>query len=448
MASRQDQLQSYQFVVQRVVSALVVRDTDPAQPPFRRVAGATLVGVLLAALGVGGAAVVGALRPGSSGKWRNDKAVIVEQESGALFVYRDDVLHPVLNQASALLILGSAGAPTVVVSRSALSGAPRGETLGIPGAPSSLPPASALLKGPWAVCSTPDGSVLFVGGGPSGGTPAADKGLLMTSADQQTYLLWHGFKHLVRQPGAALPALVWSARPRVAAAQALLHAVPSGTDLVTPAVPDRGRSVPAGRIGQLYGVSAGQRTDAFVVTADGLASVTPLQAQLLLAAPETQSLQPGGKLLPLSPAEFSALVQGRQVKAFAPDPGGDGALPAAPPELVDSPPHAVCTADALTLDPRLPDLTHALRTAAATAEGTVLADRVVIRPGSGALVRTDTGVVTLVTDLGRRHTVPVPDALGALGFGGEQPVTVPSQLVALLPAGPALDPGAAAAVVG
>src|SRR5215217_6301502 len=48
MPSRQDQLHSYQFSVQRVVSALVMRETDPAQAPFRRAAGATLASILLA----------------------------------------------------------------------------------------------------------------------------------------------------------------------------------------------------------------------------------------------------------------------------------------------------------------------------------------------------------------------------------------------------------------
>ncbi|WP_432833892.1 type VII secretion protein EccB [Dactylosporangium sp. CA-092794] len=446
MASRQDQLQSYQFMVQRVVAALVMRETDPAQPPFRRVAGATLVGVLLAALGVGGAGALAVLRPGSSGKWRNDKAVIVERESGALFVYRDEVLHPVLNQASALLVVNSPGAPTVVVSRSALAGAPRGEALGIPGAPASLPAAGSLRTGAWTVCSISDGSVLFVGGGPADGTPLAEKGLLVNGPGPQTYLLWRGHKHLIREPGAALPALVWSARPQVAVSQALLHAIPSGTDLVTPAVPDRGKAVPGGKIGELYGVTTGARTDAFLLTANGLASVTPLQAALLLAAPGTASVQGGGQLVPLSAAEFSALVKGRPVQPFAPDPGGDGALPAAPPELDDSRPHEVCTAGAITVGAHLPELSRALRTASATADGAVLADRIVIPPGSGALVRTETGVVELVTDLGRRHAVPVPDALGALGYAGRPLVAVPSQVVALLPAGPALDPAAAVQV--
>src|SRR5436305_1358672 len=70
MASRQDQLQSYQFTVQRTVSALVMRDPDPVQPPLRRVTGAALVGVLLATLGLAGAAVYGVLA-GGSGNWRD-----------------------------------------------------------------------------------------------------------------------------------------------------------------------------------------------------------------------------------------------------------------------------------------------------------------------------------------------------------------------------------------
>ncbi|MGI5246523.1 type VII secretion protein EccB [Dactylosporangium sp. CA-139066] len=441
MASRQDQLHSYQFMVQRVVSALVMRDTDPAQPPFRRVAGATLVGVLIAALGIGGAAALAAVRPGNSGKWRNDKAIIVEQESGALFVYRDEVLHPVLNQASALLILNSPGAPTVVVQRSALAGAPRGETLGIAGAPSSLPPTSGLRKGAWTVCSTSEGSVLFVGGGPSGGTPLADKGLLVSGPQQQTYLVWHGYKHLIRQPDEVLPALVWSSRPKATVAQALLNALPSGTDLVTPAVPDRGKTVGAAKVGQLYSVDSSSGKQYFLLTTAGLKSVTPLQGSLLLALRDAAALQGGNAAyVELNANQFRQFVPSGTVDPFAPDPGGAGALPTSAPEILDAQNGPVCTADAVTIGATPPDLSHALRTPSATSEGAVLADRVVVPPGSGALVRTETGVVTLVTDLGRRHAVPVPDALAALGYSGQDPVAVPSQVVGLLPAGPALDP--------
>lgn len=439
MASRQDQLHSYQFMLQRVVAALITRETDPLRSPFRRVAGATLVGVLLAAMGIGGAAAYALIVPGTSGKWRNDRAIIVEKESGALFVYRDGRLHPVLNQASALLILNQAGVKTVQVARRALEAAPRGATLGIPGAPASLPAAKRLHRDPWLVCATQREAVLFIGTAALGnGIPLGVRGLLVTGPTNALYLLLDGRKHLIRQPGAVLAALVWSGRPQVGVAQAFLHAVPSGADLVTPAVADRGRKVAGKVVGQVFGVRSGDRVDAFVMTGDGLASVTPLQVALLLAAPETAAVQGRGELLPLTPGELAGLVAGRDVRPF---PSGAG-LPAAVPALLDDAFGATCTtsATAITTGNAVPEAAGALRTSSASATGTVLADRIVVAPGGGALVRTDTGNLTLVTDLGRRHALPVADVLSGLGYQGVEPVTVPGAFVGLLPVGPALDP--------
>src|SRR5204863_9303070 len=158
MASRQDQLHSYQFTVQRVVAAVLQHGTDPVRSPYRRVAAATLVGALLAALGLAGAAVFGVLAGGGDSGWRDPGAVLVERESGARYVYRDGRLHPVLNYASALLVVGSTPGHTVLVSRSALSGVPRGVPLGIPGAPDSLPAPGRLSAEPWTVCSRSDAS--------------------------------------------------------------------------------------------------------------------------------------------------------------------------------------------------------------------------------------------------------------------------------------------------
>ena len=235
-----------------------------------------------------------------------------------------------------------------------------------------------------------------------------------------------------------LPALVWSGRPQVAVAQALLHAVPSGPDLITPAVADRGRKGAGKVVGQLFGVRSGDRVDAFVMTAAGLASVTPLQAALLLAAPETAAVQGRGDLLPLTPGELAVLVQDRQVRPFAAGAG----LPAVVPELLDDVSGGMCTTSehAITTGNALPEAADALRTSSASEAGTVLADRIVVAPGGGALVRTDTGSLTLVTDLGRRHALPVAGVLSGLGYQGIEPVTVPGEFVGLLPAGPALDP--------
>src|SRR5262245_44368951 len=114
MSSRQDQRHSYQFMGQRLMAAIVLRDTDPVRPPFRRLVAATSAGVLLATLALAAVAGYGLLvRDDDS--WHAGDALIVAKESSARYVYRDGRLHPVLNYTSALLILGTGRPRTVYV---------------------------------------------------------------------------------------------------------------------------------------------------------------------------------------------------------------------------------------------------------------------------------------------------------------------------------------------
>jgi hypothetical protein len=53
------------------------------------------------------------------------------------------------------------------------------------------------------------------------------------------------------------------------------------------------------------------------------------------------------------------------------------------------------------------------------------------------------GTVGVITDTGRLYTLASRDLLPKLGYTGVKPQTVPSQLVALLPRGPSLDPAQA-----
>ncbi len=133
MASRSDQLHSHQFMLQRAVGALAMRDPDPVSSPMRRIGGALFASVMIAVLAVAAVGVYGVLRPGTGNAWRDGRAMIIEKETGARYVFRDNVLYPVLNYTSAVLILGTSD--PVTVSRSALEGVPRGTPMGIPGAP-------------------------------------------------------------------------------------------------------------------------------------------------------------------------------------------------------------------------------------------------------------------------------------------------------------------------
>jgi type VII secretion protein EccB len=451
VASRQDQLHSYQFSVQRVVSALVMRESEPERSPFRRVAGATLAGALLAALSLAGVAVYGVLTPGGGSDWRDTGAVIVEQESGARYVYgTDGLLHPVPNYASALLVIGSAQARTVSVSRAALDGVPRGAALGIPGAPDPLPDRDRLLGGPWTLCSAhlADGvrSILYIGQTPAGGTALPDgQALLVAAPDRSAYLVWRHLRYPVSP--AALVALAWGAETPTPVAGALINALATGPELAAPQLPGRsGPSKVAGaRVGQVFveTVPGGGRQYAVAVP-DGLAAVSQLQAALLLADPAVPD-QRGAR--ELSPGEFTADLVARPLT-----PTGDLAPPATIPPLAH--PQAPASARGLcatvggtvAFDVPLPVVGTRLPVPPAGSER--FADRVVIAAGHGALVSAApapgaAGTVSVVSELGIRYPLSGGDVPAMLGYGGVSPVPVPSSLVTLLPAGPSLDPLAA-----
>ncbi|MFD0788570.1 type VII secretion protein EccB, partial [Micromonospora azadirachtae] len=124
MATRRDQLQSYQFMTQRVISAFVMRETDPQQSPLRRGIGALFGGLMVAVLVAAGVGIYGLLTKVGGESWRKPGSVVVEKENGATYVYLDGRLHPTLNYTSARLAVGRPGAPVARVSSSTLVGVP------------------------------------------------------------------------------------------------------------------------------------------------------------------------------------------------------------------------------------------------------------------------------------------------------------------------------------
>jgi ESX secretion system ATPase EccB len=132
-------------MLQRVISALTVGETDPEQPPFRRPIMAAIGALVIVVLSLGGTWVFGLLVPGGD-RFTATDAVAVEKETGARFVLINGQLHPVLNYTSALLALDQHAAVRMV-PRTTLAGIPAGAPIGIPGAPDSLPGAGQLLTG-------------------------------------------------------------------------------------------------------------------------------------------------------------------------------------------------------------------------------------------------------------------------------------------------------------
>ncbi|MEH1123735.1 type VII secretion protein EccB [Micromonospora sp. CPCC 206061] len=411
MPSRQEQVRSHQFAVQRVVAAVVTRDTDPDRLPFRRVAGATLAGVLVATIGFGAVAAYAAITGSEPDDWRDPRAVIVERESGSRYAFRDGRLHPVANYTSALLIAGS-GAKTRLVPRAALAGEPPGAPLGIADAPDPPPAPEHLVTGPWSACSaTREQPVPLVGRPVPDSAPLAGRALLAEHPDGTAHLVWHDRRHLIRNTGLVLSALGWTGHQPVPVAPAVLGALGAGADLARTPIAGEGspsRAVPGATVGEVFVVvtQGGQRQYA-VAHASGLAAITQVEADLILTD--------------LHQDRPTRLTQGE----YADLPKVPGRPPAAAPPPATTPPlvpagGAVC---AQVQDAHgVPEVRLATRVPTAP----------VVEPGRGALVEAG-GDVWLVTDRGRRHAITDPETRALLGYADTQPTRVPASFVQLVP---------------
>ena len=306
MQTRRDQLQAYRFLNRRALAALVTGEPDVVEPPMRRLTVTTISGIMIAVLIAVGFALFGVLKPTPGDKWKEAGAIIVERETGARYVLIDNVLHPALNYSSAVLAVGTnQTAHVVLVDRSDLKGAKRGATVGIDGIPDSLPSAKTLVKSPWTVCSRLQGAQgdqlaarasVLVGSDAAARQLPANQGVLVRGvSDGASYLLWHG-QRLVIASSSVATSLGLQNADSVQVGTAFLDAVPPGTPLNAPNVPQVGTvssmaiegSHPV--VGQLLHITDNDQS--FLVLADGVAALDNVQTALLRTLPIGRGGQP------------------------------------------------------------------------------------------------------------------------------------------------------------
>ncbi|MGX7674398.1 type VII secretion protein EccB [Plantactinospora sp. DSM 117369] len=464
MASKRDQLHAYQFLVQRVISGLVTRESDPEQPPFRRPVYAAYGGIALAVIALAVVGIYGIIVPGGAKSWRGGDAVVVEKETGTRYVYLDGRLHPVANYTSALLAL-ERHARTRVVSRNSLLGAPRGPRIGIPDAPDALPAPKRLLAGEWTFCSQPgrdrtgaavSESVLMVGHRPAAGDPLAERALLVAVAGTgERHLVWHGYRHAIDKADTVAVEVALRAGPAIPISPAVLDVLPAGRSIAPIAVRDVGkqsRAVPGRkdiRAGQLLVATSSGGVQHYLAEVGQLRPISELQYDIQLASRRTAAAYPRKKPagVPLSLLEAAGAKQAPAVPVAAGDP------PVLPPEfaagattttmcLVFAPGGPVPT---VLLDPAMPGVDPMRQTAGSTDRGTRLADRVLVPGGRAAVVESmpapdaPAGTLLMVTDLGIAHPLAEPKVLEVLGYPGVRPVRMPAGVVSRLPMGTTLS---------
>ncbi|MEU3165250.1 type VII secretion protein EccB [Streptosporangium sp. NPDC006930] len=466
MQTRRDLYQAHKLMTQRLGMALLQGEPDVPESPMRRQNVATFCGILVAVLVAVAFGVYGLLRPGGATALTEPGTVIVEEESGATFVYsatRGQMI-PVANVTSARLLLGGGqGVKVRTVTTASLASFPRGLLVGIPGAPESLPPRERLVRAPWSACvvegvdtaGTPTPHTSLVGGFAVGGTPLGQDTAMVVQEGSQTWLLWSDRR--MRVPQKSLRALT-EEQPRQVPA-AWLNALPIGPDFSAPALAARGRVMrgpDGGRsaAGRIYTVRAtsGDTAKWYVLLPDGLAALTPAQAELLLQDPASKRAY--GRA-PVRAVEIdAATANGMRRSATRFDPAG---LPATMPRVIaPDPASPVCAVYAETER----GSTRARLTVGSTTRIPAppagrfdqdSVDQVVLPPGTASLVGVLPGngrldavtSVFLVSDQGRRHAITATESLASLGYTAADVAPLPAHIVHLIPQGPALSRTAA-----
>jgi type VII secretion protein EccB len=454
MWSRREQHQAYQFLNRRIVSAIVTGEPETNELPMRRFGVGLFSGIVVGLLVVAGFTAYGMLVPGGGRPAAN--VIIVERDTGAIYLYVEEKLHPVANWTSARLILGQESPATKTLSQASLRDVPRGRPVGIPDAPWSLPGKASLVGLPWSVCTAPRSAdlvgvathVLVGWAPPVTGEMSAEMGLLVDGGENR-FLIWQD--HRLRIPdNEVLAALGWAGVRPAPVATAFLDAIPPGPDLTLLAVPGAGQPAPhavsggATTVGQMFRAA----DEYYVMLPQGLAAVGALTARLWQA-----------KGRPVTDATVSDIAAILAAGATA-EPAG----------LPDHVPTAVGVDDGFAMAcavyqgaveierpvtveyySRLVDGVAHLDTSPLPAGAA--ADRVALPGGRAALVRTLTptsssapGTTYVITDQGIRYPLPAADTAevqASLGYAGVEPVPVPASFLDLLPTGPTLDPQAA-----
>ncbi len=467
MWTQRDQIQAYQFLRRRLVSALVSADANHPTSPSRRLIMGTAMGVAAVLLVSAGFGVAGFLHPASTVDWRKGGQVIVEKETGARYVLgQDNRLHPVLNYTSARLLAGGDCKATVTVAASKLAGAPRGEPLGIPGAPDSLPAADRLVTGPWTVCSqtssdqpsdaAPTATVLV--GPPSAGSTLPDgRAVLVAEPSGGRFVVTGGLRYRLASSSAAV-ALGYSATPPVPVSPAWVSAVPAGPDLTTIAIKGSGAAGPAvggraTRVGQVLQVATITAPSYYVVQPDGLSAISQTAAALVLGDPDSRSAYAGASVAPILASAAAVAGAPRATEVLPDGYPSPLAVPFAPP----AGPVVLCAsgsgagATRFTISATLP--TSAPVVTLDRGSAPLVADQAYLPPGTGALVAAvqapgaPAGTTYLITDAGLKFPVRDAAAVQALGYANVKPTPVAVSLLALFPTAVTLDPAAAQQVV-
>jgi type VII secretion protein EccB len=435
------QVSGYRFLLRRVECALLGRDIGTVNESLRPQTASLAVGCVLTAIALAGYAVLALLRPHAD---LDQARIVMDQQSGALYVRVGDTWHPVLNLASARLIAATAANPQPV-RESDLGRTKRGPLLGIPGAPQLLGRPLTSGESAWTICDADGTGPTTVVVGPADGSSvrrlASDNAILVAPAlGSPAYLLYNGQRAVVDlADSAVVRALRLEGRAPHPVSQSLLNAVPEAPPISTPRIRGAGgeaAGLPGFPVGSVLRITRGDGDEYYVVLAAGVQRIGQVAADLLrfsnsqgtanaiTVAPDAIRAAAIVNTLPVAgfPERAPALDGGNALCVMTkPEPSGDFDI-------------AFLTGSGLPVPAGQVPVTLSQ----ADGRGPAL-DGVYLPPGRSAYAWGNgrTGTRYLVTDTGVRFAIHDDDAAHDLGLPA--PIPAPWPVLAALPSGPELS---------
>ncbi|MBH0777555.1 type VII secretion protein EccB [Nocardia bovistercoris] len=459
------QVSGYRFLVRRMEHALVRRDVRMLHDPMRSQSRAYAVGLVLGCVVLAGCGILALLRPQDK---IGSNTLLIGKESGGVYVVIDDVVHPTLNLTSARLASGESG-KAVIVKESELGKKPRGQLIGIPGAPATLRYDKNGKGRAWTVCDVlkVDGSreltTSVIAGdlhlGEKASALATDQALLVKAKDT-VYLVYDNKRARVDMSDRAVTdALgITGATPRPVS-EGLINTVPEVLPIVPPKIDNPGGTVNYQannhRIADVVQVPS-EPDKYYVVLQDGLQPVSRLTADIIRNA--NRSLSDNARIdqADRTNAHVSQALKVDQYPERTPSIVGINDRPISClswkpiPAAADNKDGGKWAELAVVTGVTLPIPDNAKLVPLAQADGSgPNADSVYVPPATGAFVQT-TGIepdsrrkdsLFYVADTGVRYGIKNADAQKALGLdtgSGVKPEPAPWPIVGLLAAGPTL----------
>jgi type VII secretion protein EccB len=435
MATKKDLIEAQNYSRARLLSAFTGgapggKELEPAKP-LR----AVVAGILLTAMLVLGGVFYGLVQPGLPAGWQNNRLILVS-DTGARYVSIKGILYPVINTASARLLIPADKLSIITTKQKTLGDIKIGGTIGILGAPDRLPSATALHESGWAACSISGVNTSISLGKTS---PAAARAqAAVVSVEKQVWVVTgeHRYEVDAGQVTAVLRAIGLDGSTAAPVDGRWLNLFSPGQPLKAITISRVGQPIShstltVGSIIHREGSPAKQR---FVVTADGnLAALSPLAYQLYL-------LGSGAGLegdTEVKPAEIASL-------STAERPAGGSDWPTETLDVIGS-----ASSPCALLSHKSKSPVTTLGTTIQTNTDRASENNKNVAPNGGALIRTGgsgtAGLVYLIDESGTAFPVPGAneDIIGRLGYSMKDILRVPAVWLAFLPVGPELSEKAA-----